>query len=175
MENYQMDFSKCNNLAELFKFKDLVKDTILQRLFQAVNQNYETQINVLSEKNDPLSIGFIFRGTRFRRTNLEVSEPKDFIQLTKELHPKADRIFLAHKVVLTDYNNIDRMINSLFIHKVTTEEVISALPPELYDLIKESFSEECCMYNPSLYTEKKIYLANKPVIQRYLGTLLLCQ
>ena len=35
--------------------------------------------------------------------------------------------------------------------------------------------EECKMYDPSLFIEKKIYLTYKPVIQRYLGTLLLCQ
>lgn len=175
MENYQMDTSNCNDITEIFKLKNLIKDTILQRLFQAVNQNYETQINIISEKNDPSSMGFIFRGERFRRTNLEISNPKDFIQLNKELHVKADRIILAHKVVLNDSINIEKMINILFIHKLNLKEIVSALPPELYDLIKEHFNEECEMYDPSLFIEKKIYLTYKPVIQRYLGTLLLCQ
>ena len=175
MENYQMDTSNCNDITEIFKLKNLIKDTILQRLFQAVNQNYETQINIISEKNDPSSMGFIFRGERFRRTNLEISNPKDFIQLNKELHVKADRIISAHKVVLNDSMNIEKMINVLFIHKLNLKEIVSALPPELYDLIKECFNEECGMYDPSLFIEKKIYLTYKPVIQRYLGTLLLCQ
>lgn len=175
MENYQMDTSNCNDITEIFKLKNLIKDTILQRLFQAVNQNYETQINIISEKNDPSSMGFIFRGERFRRTNLEISNPKDFIQLNKELYVKADRIISAHKVVLNDSMNIEKMINVLFIHKLNLKEIVSALPPELYDLIKERFNEECEMYDPSLFIEKKIYLTYKPVIQRYLGTLLLCQ
>ena len=170
-----MDTSNCNDITEIFKLKNLIKDTILQRLFQAVNQNYETQINIISEKNDPSSMGFIFRGERFRRTNLEISNPKDFIQLTKELHIKADRIISAHKVVLNDSMNIEKMINVLFIHKLNLKEIVSALPPELYDLIKECFNDECKMYDPSLFIEKKIYLTYKPVIQRYLGTLLLCQ
>ena len=170
-----MDTSNCNDITEIFKLKNLIKDTILQRLFQAVNQNYETQINIISEKNDPSSMGFIFRGERFRRTNLEISNPKDFIQLNKELHVKADRIISAHKVVLNDSMNIEKMINVLFIHKLNLKEIVSALPSELYDLIKECFNEECEMYDPSLFIEKKIYLTYKSVIQRYLGTLLLCQ
>ena len=58
------------------------------------------------------------------------------------------------------------MINVLFIHKLNLKEVISALPPELYDLIKECLDEECKIYDPSLFIEKKIYLTYKPVIQR---------
>lgn len=175
MENYQMDISNCNNITKMFKLKNFIKDAILLKLFQAVNQTYESQINIISEKNDPSSIGFIFRGERFRRTNLEISDVKDFIQLNKELYVKADRIISAHKTVLNDSKNIENMINVLFIHKLNIKEIISALPPELYDLIKECLDEECKMYDPSLFIEKKIYLTYKPVIQRYLGTLLLCQ
>ena len=43
------------NFTEIFKLKNTIKDVILQRLFQAVNQNYETQINTISENNDPTS------------------------------------------------------------------------------------------------------------------------
>lgn len=175
MENYQMDTSSCNNITEMFKLKNFIKDAILLKLFQAVNQTYESQINIISEKNDPSSMGFIFRGERFRRTNLEIPNAKDFIQLNKELYVKADRIISAHKIVLNDSKNIENMINVLFIHKLNIKEIISALPPELYDLIKECLDEEYKMYNPSLFIEKKIYLTYKPVIQRYLGTLLLCQ
>ena len=175
MENYQMDTSSCNNITEIFKLKNFIKDAILLKLFQAVNQTYESQINIISEKNDPSSRGFIFRGERFRRTNLEISNAKDFIQLNKELYIKADRIISAHKIVLNDSKNIENMINVLFIHKLNIKEIISALPPELYDLIKECLDEECKIYDPSLFIEKKIYLTYKPVIQRYLGTLLLCQ
>lgn len=170
-----MDTSNCNNITEMFKLKNFIKDATLLKLFQAVNQTYESQINIISEKNDPSSIGFIFRGERFRRTNLEISNTKDFIQLNKELYVKADRIISAHKTVLNDSKNIENMINVLFIHKLNIKEIISALPPELYDLIKECLDEECKMYDPSLFIEKKIYLTYKPVIQRYLGTLLLCQ
>lgn len=177
MENYQMDTSSCNNITEMFKLKNFIKDAILLKLFQAVNQTYESQVNSLSEKNDPSSMGFIFRGERFRRTNLERSDShvKDFVQLNRELHAKADRIISAHKTVLNDSKNIENMINVLFIHKLNLKEIISALPPELYDLIKECLDEECKVYDPSLFIEKKIYLTYKPVIQRYLGTLLLCQ
>lgn len=175
MENYQMDTSSCNNITEMFKLKNFIKDAILLKLFQAVNQTYESQINIISEKNDPSSMGFIFRGERFRRTNLEISNAKDFIQLNKELYVKADRIISAHKTVLNDSKNIENMINVLFIHKLNLKEIISALPPELYDLIKECLDEECKVYDPSLFIEKKIYLTYKPIIQRYLGTLLLCQ
>lgn len=177
MENYQMDTSSCNNITEMFKLKNFIKDAILLKLFQAVNQTYESQVNSLSEINNPDSMGFIFRGERFRRTNLERSDShvKDFVQLNKELHVKADRIISAHKTVLNDSKNIENMINVLFIHKLNLKEIISALPPELYDLIKECLDEECKVYDPSLFIEKKIYLTYKPVIQRYLGTLLLCQ
>lgn len=176
MENYQMDTSNCNNIAKIFKLKNFIKDAILLKLFQAVNQTYESQINTISEKNDPNSLGFIFRGERYRRTNIEQSKGViDYVQLNKELHVKADRIISAHKIVLNDSKNIENMINVLFIHKLNLKEVISALPPELYDLIKECLDEECKVYDPSLFIEKKIYLTYKPVIQRYLGTLLLCQ
>lgn len=170
-----MDTSSCN-ITKIFKLKNFIKDAVLLKLFQAVNQTYESQINTISEKNDPSSMGFIFRGERFRRTNLErSSNAKDFIQLNKELHVKTDRIISAHKTVLNDSKNIENMINVLFIHKLNLKEVISALPPELYDLIKECLDEEYKVYDPSLFIEKKIYLTYKPVIQRYLGTLLLCQ
>lgn len=176
MENYQMDTSNCNNITEMFKLKNFIKDAILLKLFQAVNQTYESQVNSLSERNNPDSMGFIFRGERFRRTNLECSSnTKDFVQLNKEFYAKADKIISAHKTVLNDSKNIENMINVLFIHKLNIKEIISALPPELYDLIKECLDEECKMYDPSLFIEKKIYLTYKPVIQRYLGTLLLCQ
>ena len=172
-----MDTSNCNNITKIFKLKNFIKDAILLKLFQAVNQTYESQVNSLSEINNPDSMGFIFRGERFRRTNLERSDShvKDFVQLNKELYTKADRIISAHKIVLNDSKNIENMINVLFIHKLNLKEVISALPPELYDLIKECLDEECKVYDPSLFIEKKIYLTYKPVIQRYLGTLLLCQ
>lgn len=179
MENYQMVIcapqNNGDNFTEIFKLKNIIKDVILQRLFQAVNQNYENQINIISENNDPTSLGFIFRGDRYRRTNIEPVGAKDFVQLNKELHAKADRIIIAHKTAITDSKNIETMLNALFTNKFDTETIVSALPPELYDLIKECFSEDCQMYNPSLYKEKKIYLMYKPVIQRYLGTLLLCQ
>lgn len=177
MENYQMDTSNCNNITEMFKLKNFIKDAILLKLFQAVNQTYESQVNSLSEINNPDSMGFIFRGERFRRTNLERSDShvKDFVQLNKDLYAKADKIISAHKIVLNDSKNIENMINVLFIHKLNLKEIISALPPELYDLIKECLDEECRVYDPSLFIEKKIYLTYKPVIQRYLGTLLLCQ
>lgn len=181
MENYQMVICapqyNANNFTETFNLKNIIKDVILQKLFQAVNQNYENQINIISEKNDPNSLGFIFRGERFRRTNLERSDShvKDFVQLNRDLYAKANRIISAHKTVLNDSKNIENMINVLFIHKLNLKEVISALPPELYDLIKECLDEECKIYDPSLFIEKKIYLTYKPVIQRYLGTLLLCQ
>lgn len=177
MENYQMDTSNCNNITEMFKLKNFIKDAILLKLFQAVNQTYESQVNSLSEINNPDSMGFIFRGERFRRTNLERSDShvKDFVQLNKDLYAKADKIISAHKIVLNDSKNIENMINILFIHKLNLKEIISALPPELYDLIKECLDEECRVYDPSLFIEKKIYLTYKPVIQRYLGTLLLCQ
>lgn len=176
MENYQMDTSNCNNITEMFKLKNFIKDAILLKLFQAVNQTYESQINIISEKNDPNSLGFIFRGERYRRTNIEQSTGViDYVQLNKELYARADRIISAHKIVLNDSKNIENMINVLFIHKLNIKEIISALPPELYDLIKECLDEECKMYDPSLFIEKKIYLTYKPVIQRYLGTLLLCQ
>lgn len=165
-----------NNFTEILNLKNIIKDVILQKLFQAVNQNYENQINIISEKNDPNSLGFIFRGERYRRTNIE--QPTgviDYVQLNKELYAKADKIILAHKTVITDSSNIEKMINVLFTNKLEPEKILSALPPELYDLIKDDFSEEGILYNPSLYKEKKIYLLNKPVIQRYLGTLLLCQ
>lgn len=171
-----MDTSNCNNITEMFKLKNFIKDAILLKLFQAVNQTYESQVNSLSERNNPDSMGFIFRGERFRRTNLECSSnTKDFVQLNKEFYAKADKIISAHKTVLNDSKNIENMINVLFIHKLSIKEIISALPPELYDLIKECLDEECKMYDPSLFIEKKIYLTYKPVIQRYLGTLLLCQ
>ena len=171
-----MDTSNCNNITKIFKLKNFIKDAILLKLFQAVNQTYESQINTISEKNDPNSLGFIFRGERYRRTNIEQSKGViDYVQLNKELHVKADRIISAHKIVLNDSKNIENMINVLFIHKLNLKEVISALPPELYDLIKECLDEECKVYDPSLFIEKKIYLTYKPVIQRYLGTLLLCQ
>lgn len=172
-----MDTSNCNNITKIFKLKNFIKDAVLLKLFQAVNQTYESQVNSLSERNNPDSIGFIFRGERFRRTNLERSDShvKDFVQLNKEFYAKADRIISAHKTVLNDSKNIENMINVLFIHKLNLKEVISALPPELYDLIKECLDEECKVYDPSLFIEKKIYLTYKPVIQRYLGTLLLCQ
>lgn len=176
MENYQMDTSNCNNITEMFKLKNFIKDAILLKLFQAVNQTYESQINIISEKNDPNSLGFIFRGERYKRTNIE--QPTgviDYVQLNKELYARADRIISAHKIVLNDSKNIENMINVLFIHKLNIKEIISALPPELYDLIKECLDEGCKMYDPSLFIEKKIYLTYKPVIQRYLGTLLLCQ
>ena len=170
-----MDTSSCNNITEMFKLKNFIKDAILLKLFQAVNQTYESQINTISEKNNPSSIGFIFRGERYRRTNIENLKVLDYVQLNKELYVKADRIISAHKVVLNDSKNIENMINVLFIHKLNIKEIISALPPELYDLIKECLDEECKMYDSSLFIEKKIYLTYKPVIQRYLGTLLLCQ
>lgn len=171
-----MDTSNCNNITEMFKLKNFIKDAILLKLFQAVNQTYESQINIISEKNDPNSLGFIFRGERYRRTNIErPTGVIDYVQLNKELHVKADKIISAHKIVLNDSKNIENMINVLFIHKLNIKEIISALPPELYDLIKECLDEECKMYDPSLFIEKKIYLTYKPVIQRYLGTLLLCQ
>lgn len=172
-----MDTSSCNNITKIFKLKNFIKDAILLKLFQAVNQTYESQVNSLSEINNPDSMGFIFRGGRFRRTNLERSDShvKDFVQLNRELYTKADKIISAHKIVLNDSKNIENMINVLFIHKLNLKEVISALPPELYDLIKECLDEECKVYDPSLFIEKKIYLTYKPVIQRYLGTLLLCQ
>lgn len=172
-----MDTSNCNNITKIFKLKNFIKDAVLLKLFQAVNQTYESQVNSLSERNNPDSMGFIFRGERFRRTNLERSDShvKDFVQLNKEFYAKADRIISAHKTVLNDSKNIENMINVLFIHKLNLKEVISALPPELYDLIKECLDEECKVYDPSLFIEKKIYLTYKPVIQRYLGTLLLCQ
>lgn len=177
MENYQMDTSNCNNITKIFKLKNFIKDAILLKLFQAVNQTYESQVNSLSEINNPDSMGFIFRGERFRRTNLERSDShvKDFVQLNRDLYTKADKIISAHKIVLNDSKNIENMINVLFIHKLNLKEIISALPPELYDLIKECLDEECKVYDPSLFIEKKIYLTYKPVIQRYLGTLLLCQ
>ena len=171
-----MDTSNCNSITEMFKLKNFIKDAILLKLFQAVNQTYESQVNSLSERNNPDSMGFIFRGERFRRTNLErSSNTKDFVQLNKKFYAKADKIISAHKTVLNDSKNIENMINVLFIHKLNIKEIISALPPELYDLIKECLDEEYKMYDPSLFIEKKIYLTYKPVIQRYLGTLLLCQ
>ena len=101
MENYQMDTSNCNNITKIFKLKNFIKDAILLKLFQAVNQTYESQVNSLSERNNPDSMGFIFRGERFRRTNLERSDShvKDFVQLNKEFYVKADRIISAHKAV----------------------------------------------------------------------------
>lgn len=172
-----MDTSNCNNITKIFKLKNFIKDAVLLKLFQAVNQTYESQVNSLSGINNPDSMGFIFRGERFRRTNLERSDShvKDFVQLNKDLYAKADKIISAHKIVLNDSKNIENMINVLFIHKLNLKEVISALPPELYDLIKECLDEECKVYDPFLFIEKKIYLTYKPVIQRYLGTLLLCQ
>ena len=179
MENYQMTICAPQNnghyFTEIFKLKNIIKDVILERLFQAVNQNYETQINIISENNDPTSLGFIFRGERYKRTNIECTNAKDFVQLNKEFYARADKIVIAHKTAMNDSKNIETMLNVLLTNKLDTEKIVSALPPELYDLIKESFSDCCQMYNPSLYKEKKIYLMNKPTIQRYLGTLLLCQ
>ena len=181
MEIYQMAICiphfNGTNFTDMFKLKNTIKDMILEKLFRAVNQCYESQVNSLSERNNPDSMGFIFKGERFRRTNLERSDShvKDFVQLNRELYAKADKVYASHKVVENDLSHIETMINALFTGKFEPEKIISALPPELYDLIKEDLPEEDWIYNPTLYKEKKIYLVHKPIIQRYLGTLLLCQ